>query len=246
MPAEVLRARDEIDAARRTLRARGWSTMSPGWKTLLAARGIKTGVIVGDRRKSWDVLKTLELLEQHVPKDAAVLDIGCYGSEVVCSLPQLGYRDVHGLDLDPGVARMPFRDRIDYRVGDFMNPPFAPGSLHAVTAISVIEHGFDRRRLLGAMSRLLAPGGWFVASFDYWPEKIDTRGILLFGMDWTIFSAAEIEALVEEAARFGLQPGGPLKLAAGERVIHYAGRSYTFGWLALERDASPAVADAPA
>lgn len=240
MSVEVLLSRREIDDARRELRSRGWSSLSPEWRVAAAAWGLRLpGVVVGDRRKSWDVLKTLKFIEARVSKDAAILDVGCYGSEVICSLPRLGYRRLHGLDLNPEIRRMPFAETIDYRVGDFMKSPFPKGMFHAITAISVIEHGFDGQRLLAEMSRLLAPGGCFIASFDYWPEKIETGDVGHFGLDWRIFSAPEVTALLSQAAAFGMRADGEAQLDARERPIHYAGRRYTFGWLVLRRDASP-------
>ena len=239
MSLEVLMSRAEIDDARRELRRRGWSTLSPGWRVATAKWGLRLpGVVVGDHRKSWDVLKTLQFLEGRLPRDAAILDVGCYGSEVICSLARLGYRRLHGLDLDPGVRRMPHAEAIDYRVGDFMRAPFPPGTFDAITAISVIEHGFDGPRLLAEISRLLAPGGCFIASFDFWPEKIETGGIRLFGLDWRIFSAPEVEALLNQARAFGMRAHGEAHLDARGRPIHYAGRRYTFGWLVLRRDDS--------
>jgi SAM-dependent methyltransferase len=247
MSVEVLRSGAEIDDARRELRRRGWSSLSAGWRTAAAAWGLKLpGVPVGDGRKSWDVLKTLRFLDEGVAKDAAILDIGCYGSEVICSLPRMGYRRLHGLDLDPGVRRMPHSDAIDYRVGNFMEAPFPPGTFQAITAISVIEHGFDGPRMLAEMSRLLAPGGCFIASFDYWPEKIETGNIRLFGLDWRIFSAPEVTALLDQAKAFGMRAHGEARLDARERPIHFAGRDYTFGWLALRKDDAPSAAKSSA
>ena len=101
----------------------------------------------------------------------------------------------------------------------------------------MIEHGVADEALLAEVGRLLRPGGVFLFSTDYWPEKIDTRGIDLFGLPWRIFSRAEIDALVERAAAYDLRPSAPLgDLAAGaERPIHFAQRDYTFLFGALSR-----------
>src|SRR6185295_17315714 len=101
MSVEVLMSRREIDDARHDLRRRGWSSLSAGWRVAAARWGLgRPGVVVGDHRKSWDVLKTLQFIDGCVPKDGAILDVGCYGSEVICSLARLGYRRLCGLDLD--------------------------------------------------------------------------------------------------------------------------------------------------
>ena len=233
MALEVLQARSEIIEGRRALRARGVSSLAPAWKEWLARYGL--AIKVGDDLKSWDVRKTAEFIEARVPRDAPILDIGAFASEIPPLLHRLGYRRIAAIDLNPGIGRMPFAGTIDYRVGDFLRPPFADGSFAAVSAISVIEHGFDQEALLAMLARMLRPGGYFVGSFDYWPEKIDTAGIRMFDMSWTVFSRADVQRLVERAAAFGLVPCGALAYGAAERPISCAGKDYTFAWLALQR-----------
>jgi hypothetical protein len=79
-----------------------------------------------------------------------------------------------------------------------------------------------------------------VASFDYWPEKLDTAGVRLFGMDWCIFSRQDVLALVGAAAGFGLRLvgslGGARALDAASPVIDWGGRRYSFAWLALRKE----------
>jgi len=90
--------------------------------------------------------------------------------------------------------------------------------------------------LLNEISRLLRPGGYFIASVDYWPDKIDTTGSKMFGMDWRIFSREEVLAFLEEARGYGLSPCGPISLEANEALIEAAGKNYTFAWLVLQKD----------
>jgi len=116
-----------------------------------------------------------------------------------------------------------------------MNAPFKSESFEVITAISVIEHGFDSQSLLSEVSRLLRPGGYFIASFDYWPEKVDTGGILLFGMNWKIFSEEEVLQFLVEARARNLIPCGELALDAQEKAITYGEKSYTFAWLAVRK-----------
>jgi SAM-dependent methyltransferase len=104
-----------------------------------------------------------------------------------------------------------------------------------VTAISVIEHGFQREKLLAEISRILKPKGFFIASVDYWPEKIDTDDVQAFGMDWTIFSKEDLSAFIREAAKYGLQPCGALEFDALDRVVKWKRKQYTFAWLVMQK-----------
>lgn len=236
---EVLQTRQQIADARQRLSARNVSTLEPRVKftikRTLRRIGIDPGPSVGDWIKSWDVERTLDFIKQHVPQDQPVLDIGCYSSEVLVALHRMGFKDLHGVDLNPRLRRMPHAAAIDYRVANFMQSGFADASFAAVTAISVIEHGFDGPRLFSEIARLLKSGGYFIASFDYWPEKIDTTGTTFFDLDWRIFSAQEVEAMLVEAARHGLVPAASLEMQAHEKAIEHGGFRYTFGWFVLEK-----------
>jgi SAM-dependent methyltransferase len=235
MSMEVLKDRSQIRAARSELKRLGISQV-PSLLDRVTARLSASGrLVIGDDIKSWDVLQTIEFVKRRVAPTDAILDIGCYASEILPALYAGGYRNLSGVDLNPRIDRMPYADSIRYRVSDFMRTSFADGSFKAITAISVIEHGFDRDRLLAEMARLLAPGGHFVASFDYWPEKIDTTGVKFFDLDWRIFSRREVEELIAAAAKWGLHSSGAMDTAAGDRCVKTGGKEYTFAWLVLEK-----------
>ena len=239
MALEVLQRREQIEQARARLEARGISFASgPAerkatfWRRAFGNAEAKP---FGDVLKSWDVLKTAEFIENAYPTAARVLDLGAFNSEILQVLLGLGFEHLSGIDMNPLIVDMPHARTIRYEVGDFLRTPFPDGSFDVVTAVSVIEHGFDGPRLLAEISRLLRPGGCFISSFDYWPEKIDTSGTKVFGMDWRIFSRGEIEDLVALAEGFGLRPDGVLAFSSDERPIHFADRDYTFGWLVLRK-----------
>lgn len=211
------------------------SALDTAVSRLLRRIGLTRSIRIGDELKSWDVLTTLEFIESALPKHAAILDIGSYASEVPVSLARLGYSNVAAIDLNPDLRYMPCQHKIRYQVGNFMASPFAAATFDAVTATSVIEHGYDPARLFAEVSRILRPGGYFLASMDYWPDKIDTDGQRIFDMSWTIFSKEDILDLVEQAQSFGLMPCGELDFGASEPLVQHAGHGYTFGWLALQK-----------
>lgn len=233
---EILKAKSQISAARSALNAAGLSALEGKAVGFLRRFGLNRGLPVGDRVKSWDVHRSLDFLEARLEKSASVLDLGAYCSEVPVALARMGFTDVHGVDLNPNVRSMPYSDRVRYTVSDFNETPFESGSFDAITAISVIEHGYDPERLFKEVGRLLKPSGYFLASFDYWPDKIDTAGVQFFGMSWLIFSKGEIEAMLEVCERHGLLPVGAVNSEAEERVVHCMGFDYTFGWLALRKE----------
>lgn len=236
MTLRVLQSYAQNLAARDELRRRGISYWPEQPARNLADRLLlRPPIAVGDLNKSWDLLESIRLLDAGLPRDAPILDLGAYASELPCCLHRLGFRRLAGIDLNPSVRRMPFSGDVRYLVGDMYASGLPAGSFAAITAISAIEHGVDFPRLFAETARLLAPGGLFVASTDYWPEKIDTAGIRMFGLDWTIFSRAELGALLDEAACHGLVPMGACSFDAADRPIECAGRRFTFAWLALQK-----------
>ena len=241
MSAEVLQSQSQIDQALSELRSRKLSCVTTPLRIFFQRLGILKSIKIGDELKSWDVLKTVRYIEDHMERDAPILDIGAYASEILCILHRLGNTHLTGVDLNSDIGKMPHADKIRYVRSDFMHTPFEDSSFAAITSISVIEHGFNAPALLAEMSRLLRPGGYFIASFDYWPEKIDTSDTPFFGMDWKIFSKLEVLSFVKEAAAYGFVPCGELRLDAGERPISCAQREYTFGWLVLQKNPSSAA-----
>jgi len=213
----------------------GIDCTSPRYLQIASRFGLTKKPIIGDHSKSWDILKTIKLIQSSIEQQAPILDIGAYASEVLCALHRLGYSNLTGVDLNRNLVHMPYAGSINYVLSDFMHLPFPDASLEAVTAISVIEHGFQEDRLLNELSRVVKPGGLFIASVDYWPDKIDTAGITAFGMDWRIFSRDELKAFVNRAAEFGFSPVGEMDLSASAPLITWQGKRYTFCWFALRK-----------
>jgi SAM-dependent methyltransferase len=232
---KVLKRKTQIAQARRELVAIGASAIDTVARRRLRRLKLVRRVAVGDVVKSWDVLETIRFLQRNVPSVEPILDIGAFASEVVVALHQLGYGNLTGVDLNPRLKRMPYARAIRYDTHDFMHTPYADGSFAAITSISVIEHGYDGDALFREMSRLLKPGGFFIASFDYWPEKIDTVGVDFFGMSWTIFSRADVDRMIGTARANGLEPVDVCDFDGDEKPIQCAGKDYTFGWIAFRK-----------
>ncbi|MGD0548768.1 MAG: class I SAM-dependent methyltransferase [Terracidiphilus sp.] len=237
MSIEVLARAADNRVARMEMRRQGLDFSTPRIGRWLRRAHLLGGVSVGLPTKSWDVLRTQEFLNERVDKKAPILDLGAHSSEVVLGLHKMGFTDLTGIDLNPAVAQMPGRESIKYVTGNLMQTPFANGAFGAITAISVVEHGFSAAKMFAEVSRLLKLGGYFVGSTDYWPKKIDTSDIVVYGTDWTIFSREEMLAFVEEAAKFQLAPIGPIHLDAVESTTRWLKRSYTFAWFAFQKTA---------
>jgi SAM-dependent methyltransferase len=235
MTMQVLQNKFQITSARQALVRRGVSFAESSFRALIRRLGFVRGIALGDTVKSWDVLSTLNFIDQHLQNNEPILDIGCYASEVVVALHKLGYSNLTGVDLNSNIQRMPHQDSIRYEVANFMQTKFEDASFQAITSISVIEHGFQGQSLLREMSRLLRPGGYFIASFDYWPERIDTTGIKFFGMEWKIFSKEDVTEFISEAEGYRLFPVGEVTYGVKDKVIDCGGKQYTFGWLVLTK-----------
>ena len=75
--------------------------------------------------KSWDVANALRVIEAAAPgRSTPVLDMGCYNSEVVYALHALGYRNVHGCDLNPLSRWLPYWHAVRYTPADLTATPY--------------------------------------------------------------------------------------------------------------------------
>lgn len=231
----MLHSLQQVDTARKILDERGLSTLDTSGRAWLRRYGIWRQPQWGDAVKSWDVLKTIQTIEAGVARDAALADFGAYCSEVPIALSRLGWTNIVGLDLErvprSQLRRLPF----ELRREDFMASSLPDAAVDVVTAISVIEHGYNGEALFAEVSRVLKPGGLFLASFDYNPEELDTSHVAFFGMSWTIFSERSLEDLLRTAALNGLHPLGEVDARCQALPIRTMGFDYTFGWLALKK-----------
>lgn len=235
MSVLVLGNHGEIDQARSELRRRGIDCTSWWLTGILRKYGILQGMNIGDAKKSWDVLKTVDFIQANLTLSDPILDMGAYRSEMLPILNRLGHTNLTGIDLNDNIAAMPGNDKISYQVADCYQTPYENESFAAVTAISVIEHGFDSKRLLAELSRIIRNGGYFIASMDYWPDKIDTSGINAYGMDWRIFSKDDVMEFINDAARVELRPIGDISFEVGKPLISWMGKNFTFAWLVLQK-----------
>lgn len=227
----VVREQSQIPAATRALEKRG--LVDPAPPVGAADRMVRRLLRRPDPAlvlKTWDVQRSLDAFVARLDPDDAILDIGCFACDMLPALKRLGYRNLFGIDLNPAVLGMPDADVINYTVGDLLSTPWPDGYFAGISAISVIEHGVPDDELCREVSRLLRPGGVFVFTTDYWPQKIVTTE-RMFDRDWRIFDATEIDALVAVARSHKLNPVADPGIAIRDTSspsVHFAGKDYTF------------------
>jgi SAM-dependent methyltransferase len=227
----VLLEQGQIAAADRELQQRG--LLDPAPDVGAAHRMVRRLLRRPDPAlvfKTWDVQRSADALVARLDPSDAILDIGCFACDMLPALKRLGFRNLFGIDLNPAVLGMPDADVINYTVGDLLSTPWLDSHFAGISAISVIEHGVPDDELCREISRLLRPGGVFIFTTDYWPQKIVTTE-RMFDLDWRIFDAAEIEALVAVARSHNLHPAsdpGSVIRDVRSPPIHFAGKDYTF------------------
>jgi SAM-dependent methyltransferase len=238
----TLKSDNDLRASRTLLRQRGLDFSDPKrlglWRLPYKIR-FRVDLPNADVLKSWDVANALRLIEANVPDhDAPILDMGCFNSEILYALHNLGYRDVHGCDLNPLCRWMPYWHKIDYRAADLTKTPYSDGQFAAITCMSVVEHGVPLEPFVDEVKRLLRPGGLFVFTTDYdasgTPHEIDPQ-LRLFGQTWTIFTPETLRALVDRflARGFTYLDPGSLDGTHPESPVHWNDQDYTFVMVAL-------------
>lgn len=101
-----------------------------------------------------------------LPKDAAILDMGCGTGLSGDALAQAGFTVIDGADVSDGMldearARGIYRQLINAETTDI-----APGQYAAIVAAGVIGPGAAEPRLFDHCLELLQPGGLFCFSFN--------------------------------------------------------------------------------
>jgi len=237
----TLQSQDEILLCQEKLRDRGLDFCERRrtrlWRLLYRVRFRQIAPKV-EPLKSWDVANIVQLIEKEIPdRQAPILDMGCYNSEVPYVLQALGYKQLHGMDLNPRVAGMPFSHKIKYRQGDITSTPYDAHTFAAITAVSVIEHGVPLDALVREAARLLRPGGLFLFSTDYDASGQAKNGpkIRLFDSEWRIFDRSELWHLIAQFRAYGFSLLCPDEINDGHSThpILILGKAYTFVLVAL-------------
>ncbi|MBK25463.1 MAG: hypothetical protein CME70_15820 [Halobacteriovorax sp.] len=241
---KVLSNQGQINSAREELNKLGADT-STGWRRSLFK------ILYGIRyrspaqpvsiNKSWDTLVILKMIEEHFPDklNTSIFEMGSYNSEIPVSLWNRGYRKIRASDFNPkGQCINYYANSIDFHVEDFYAPAIPEESLDVMTALSVIEHGYDQKKFLRACQKYLKPGGMVIFTTDYHKEKLSIpEDYRLFDLTYMIFSKEEIENLLEEAKKYDLELVSDVQWGDSEYPIEFLGHNMTFILIAFRKKA---------
>jgi SAM-dependent methyltransferase len=122
---------------------------------------------VGRRKLFARVISELGLQVQH----AAVLDAGTSTGPNLGLLRELGFTDIHAVDLSPEAVRICKSQGFhQVRLGDVCALPYAEGTFDLVLATDVIEHVDDDGLALRELRRVLKPGGTALITVPAFPS----------------------------------------------------------------------------
>ena len=126
--------------------------------------GFSNRTIFEYRRRFYRRFRQLKRL---LPPAARILCLGARQGTEVEVLRDLGFRNAHGIDLNPGP------DNPLVRAGDFMNLDERDGSVDMIYT-NCVDHAFDLEKFFAEHARVLAPGGY--ALYDLAADQDGARG----------------------------------------------------------------------
>lgn len=195
-----------------------------------------------DEQKNWDTLKSLYYLTKLTESSASVLDAGGgIHSPVLNTLALFGYENLYACDVvDVNFNQEKLSDRIKFTIQNIEKTNYPNCFFHAVTCLSVIEHGVDHKKFFNEMSRILVKDGLLIITTDYWPDYIDCSGIYPYGPnnpEMKVYQAHDIEELVGIGNESGFELCLPLDLTASEKAVRWdeVDREYTFVFFAMKK-----------
>ena len=195
--------------------------------------------------KDWDTRLAFAQIVDSTTLSARVLDAGTtLPSTILLWLYLKGYRNLVGCNL---IFQEPFyRGSIRYEYGDIQKTTYRSAEFDAITCLSVIENDVHLGSFFKEMARILKPGGHLIVSTDHWDPKIETVGVDqsyfvasrhdFVPSRWTLFSAAEIEAMIGLAKANGLSLTGDFDKRCDETTVEHLGKSYTFVCMVFRRE----------
>ena len=233
---KILSKYNQLTETRNMLKKEGLSFAYSNNVSYLLKRLNLPIIQIGEFNKSWDIYNSLDFINNNLAKDAKILDVGCYGSEILLTLYKSGFKNIHGIDTNPKIKKMPYSNKINYHVGNLFENKFQSSSFDCITSISVIEHGYDEKKFFTEFSRLLKKDGYLILTFDYWDTKIKTDNIKMFDLSWNIFSKKEVKSMIINAKeKYNLELVGNENFEFEDAVINCANKNYTFAWLVFKK-----------
>ena len=233
----VLQSKDDLADGRQWLRTRGHDFTLPWrltfWRLLFSIR-YRAEAPVTDFMKSWDVARTAQIIEREAPdRNTAILDMGCYNSEILWVLHSMGYRHLFGCDLNPMCRWMPFWNRIRYSQADMAHTSYANHQFGVITCMSTIEHGVAIKPLIQEAGRLLVPKGLLIVTTDFDASDDDhviPASFRAYNQSWRIFNPAALCEIIGQCQEAGFELLKPDKasLSHDQRPINWNGHDYTF------------------
>lgn len=181
--------------------------------------------------KNYDIANVVKEL-----KDGDLLDMGSSGSEILSNAVRLNLKG-RKVGIDLAYEGNTCNNDMELYKGDLMATLFNDKSFDIISCLSVVEHSVDFSKIAKECSRLIRSNGNVFVSFDYWPEKIQTKGILLYNLEWNILSKYDVLEMVQAFKDHGLDLTSEIDWTIQDAVITPSycspmqGISYTFGIL---------------
>jgi arsenite methyltransferase len=155
---------------------------------------------------------TLELIELcHIVPGSYVLDVGCGVGATACYLAaSVGCRAM-GVDLREAMVerarararRENVTDRVEFRVADARDLPFADGTFDIVLCESVATFVEDKGQLAAELARVVRPGGRVGLNEEIWlqdpPPEIDAIARRMWQINWALPTVDDWVAILEGA-----------------------------------------------
>lgn len=104
------------------------------------------------------VRQLIRELEQSIPKDATVLDLGCGVGDYTYLIAQKA-KKVIATDVQDVYQDQYRAPNIEFKIADAIKIPFADGQFDVVVALDLIEHIEDDQKFVDEAWRVLRPGG---------------------------------------------------------------------------------------
>lgn len=171
------------------------------------------------------------LLQQHVPREARVLELGC-GTGLPTTRELAEDFAVTGVDISAGqlaLARLNVPAAF-FVQADMARLGFGPASFDAVAAFYSLIHvpRGEQPALLARIAAWLRPGGWLLATMGAHDDEASyAEDWLGAPMYWSSYDAATNRRLVEEAGLHIVQ-------ASEETALEF-GQPVTFFWVVAQK-----------